>query len=169
MTTGSTGTKRRTFFQRGIALLAGGAALAGSSRFAGAASPPKAPDKTLTLYARPRPVARQQHGADGRVLVTGDLLDRPEGESIGTFFTNCFCVPTPFGIQAPAASTLEFHVLQLKDGSLFSIGSGRDENGVQQLAIVGGTDRFAGRSGAFVQRPFAASREVRELTITFAG
>lgn len=168
MTTGSTGTKRRTFFQRGLALLAGGAALTGTSRWATAASPP--PDNTLTLYARLRPVAGHQHGADGRILATGDLLDGPEGERIGSFYTNCFCVPTPFGVQAPADSTLEFHVLQLKDGTLFSMGGGRDASGEQRLAIIGGTNRYAGRSGAYLQRPVGAvSRDVRELTITFAG
>ena len=170
MTTGSTGTKRRTFFQRGLALLAGGAALAGTSKWAGAASPPAAPDNTLTLYARSRPVAGHQHGTDGRILATGDLLDAPDGQRIGSFYTNCFCVPTPFGLQAPADSTLEFHVLQLKDGTLFSMGSGRDASGEQRLAVIGGTNRFAGRSGAYLQRPVgAASRDVRELTITFAG
>ena len=171
MTTGSTATKRRTFFQRGLALLAGGAALGGTARWAGAASPPKAADNTLTLYARLRPVAGHQHSSDGRILATGDLLDGVDGERIGTFYTNCFCVPTPFGVQQVSApSTLEFHVLQLKDGTLFGMGSGRGPSGEQRVAIVGGTDRFAGRSGAYLQHPIAAgSRDVRELTISFAG
>ena len=166
MTTGSTGTKRRTFFQRGIALLAGGAALVGTSRWAGAASPP-ASANTLTVFARSRPSAGHQHGADGRIIESGDLLDAPDGEPIGSFYTNCFCQPTPFGVQA-ASSTLEFHVLQLKDGTLFSMGAGNAAP-EQGLAIIGGTDRFAGRSGAYVQRAVAAHRDVRELTITFAG
>jgi hypothetical protein len=34
MTTGSTGTRRRTLLQRGFALLAGGSAIAGGSRCA---------------------------------------------------------------------------------------------------------------------------------------
>jgi hypothetical protein len=174
MTTGSTSTKRRTFFQRGLALLAGGAALAGTSRWAGAASPPAAAlapqGDTLTLFARSRPSAGHQHGADGRILASGDLLDAPDGNRIGTFYTNCFCVPTPFGPQAAAPSTLEFHVLQLQDGTLFSMGAGGNAADAQASAIIGGTDRFAGRSGAFVQRPIAAAgRDVRELTITFAG
>ena len=171
MTTGSTGTKRRTFFQRGLALLAGGATLAGTSRWAAAASPPGAPGNTLTLFARSRPNAKHQHGADGRIIASGELLDGPDGEPIGTFYTNCFCVPTPFGVQASAASSLEFHVLQLQDGTLFSIGSGRDASGEQRLAIVGGTDRFAGRSGACVQRPVEDGdrHDVRQLMITFAG
>ena len=166
MTTGSTGTKRRTFFQRGIALLAGGAAIAGTSRWAGAATSP-ADGNTLTLFARSRPSAGHQHGAEGRVIESGELLDAPDGEPIGSFYTNCFCVPTPFGVQA-TASTLEFHVLQLKDGTLFSIGTGGAAH-EQGLAIIGGTDRFAGRSGAYVQRAVGAHGDVRELTITFAG
>lgn len=171
MTTGSTGTKRRTFFQRGLALLAGGATLGGTARWAGAASPPAAASNTLTMYARSRPVAGHEHSTDGRLLATGDLLDGLYGGSIGTFHTNCFCMPTPFGVQQVSApSTLEFHVLQLKDGTLFGIGSGRSASGEQRVAIIGGTDRFAGCSGAYLQHPSAVgSRDVRKLTITFAG
>ena len=169
MTTGTTGTKRRTFFQRGLALLAGGTALAGTARWAGAASPPEAVStNTLTLFSRPRPVAGHQHNSDGRVIASGDLFDAPDGERIGTFYTNCFCVPAPFGVQPAAASTLEFHVLQLRDGTLFGMGSGTAA-AEQRLAIIGGTDRFAGRSGVFLQRNASAERgSVRELTITFA-
>jgi hypothetical protein len=169
MTTGSIGTKRRTFFQRALALLAGGAALAGTPRSAGAAPPPAAadPGNTLTLFARSRPVASHQHSKDGRILATGDLLDGPDGERIGTFYTNCFCVPSAFAVQVSAPSTLEFHVLQLQDGTLFTMGSGNVAEGHRQLAIIGGTERFAGRSGVYVQRPVAAN--VAEVTITFAG
>ena len=170
MTTGSTGTKRRTFFQRALALLAGGAALGGTTRWAGAASPPGTPGNTLTLYARLRPVAGHQHNTDGRIMATGDLLDGLDGERIGAFHTNCFCVPTPFGVQVAAPSTMELHVLQLKDGTLFGMGSGRDASGEQRVALLGGTDRFAGRSGAYVLHPIASgSRDVQQLTITFAG
>jgi hypothetical protein len=172
MTIGSTGTKRRTLLQRGVALLAGGAALAGTTRWAGAASPPAAsPPSTLTLYARTRPVAGHHH-ADGRIVASGDLLDAPDGTRIGTFHANCFCLPTPFGPQAPAASNLEFHVLQLENGTLFSIGSGLDAGAERALAIVGGTDRYAGRSGSYVQRAVASrpiGDDVRQIIITFAG
>lgn len=100
MTTASTGTKRRTLLQRGAALLTGGAALAGTTRWAGAASPPAAsPPSPLTLYARARPVAGHHH-ADGRIVASGDLLDAPDGTRIGTFYANCFCLPTPFGPRA---------------------------------------------------------------------
>lgn len=167
MTTGSTGTGRRTLLQRGLALLAGGATIAGGSRLA-SASPPSARPRSLTVYARRRPVAGT---ADGRIVSSGDLLDRPDGEWIGAFHTNCFCVQSPFGAPAAAASSLEFHVLQLKDGTLFSVGSGAAD-GARPLAIIGGTDRYAGLSGSCVERAIAgahAADDMRELIVTFAG
>jgi len=169
MTTGSTGTKRRTFFQRALALLAGGAALAGTSRPASAAAPPAVadPGNTLTLFARSRPVTNHQHSKDGRILATGDLLNGLDGERLGTFYTNCFCAPAPFGTQVTAPSTLEFHVLQLQGGTLFGMGSGHNTVGERQMAIIGGTERFAGRSGIYVERPVTAN--IAEVTITFAG
>ena len=171
MTTGSTGTKRRTLLQRGAALLAGGVALAGTTKWAGAASPPSAsPPRTLTLYARTWPATTHGHG-DGRLVASGDLLDAPDGKPIGTFSTNCFCAMNPFGQPTPSASNLEFNVLQLQGGTLFSIGSGGEVEGDRLLAIVGGTDRFAGRSGTYVQRAIAGDigEDVRLITITFAG
>ena len=177
-----TGTQRRTLLQRGAALLAGGVALAGTARWSGihpamqsphrgdpgAASPPTAtPPNTLTLYARLRPAAAPD--AHGRMVASGDLLDGPDGEPIGTFYSNAFCAASPFGGPQAAASNLAFQVLQLKDGTLFGIGAG-DEPGGTAAAIVGGTNRFAGRSGSFVQRSIASSigDDVREFTITFA-
>ena len=147
MTTGSTGTRRRTLLQRGFALLAGGAAVAGGSRWA-AASPPAAAPATIKLYAR-----------------KGDVFDRPDGERIGSLHTNSLGAPSTFGVQA---SSLAFHVLQLKDGTLFSV-SGSADAGAR--AIIGGTDRYAGKSGSCVERalPEHARDDMRELTITFAG
>jgi hypothetical protein len=179
MTTGSTGTGRRTLLQRGLALLAGGAAIAGGTRWAAAASLPPALSTSLIVYARRRPIAGipgtagPQLAADGRVVASGDLLDAPDGQSIGTFYTNTFSVASPFGGQAASASSLEFHVLQMKDGTLFSLGSGGDENATgKPLAIVGGTSRFAGKSGACLERAVAgvyAGDDIREITVTFAG
>jgi hypothetical protein len=40
------------------------------------------------------------------------------------------------------------------------------------MAIIGGTDRFAGRTGSCIERAIAgehAADDMRELTITFAG
>jgi hypothetical protein len=177
MTTGSTGTKRRTLLQRGLALLAGGAAMAGSPRLVAAASPPAALPLTLTFYARSRPVAGvvtgagSHHHPDGRIVGSGDLLDAADGNPVGTFYTNCFCLPSPFGAPVSTAANLEFHVLQLKDGTLFSIGAGANHGAERALAIVGGTGRYAGRSGSYVQRSIAGNygEDMRQLMVTFAG
>ena len=178
MTTGSTGTKRRALLQRGLALLAGGAAMAGGTRWVRAASPPRpAPLTTLTLYTRPRPIvglpggAGHPHVPDGRLVAAGDVFDAPDGARIGTFYSNCFCLDSSFGPETGAASNLEFQVLQLNDGTLFSIGAG---GGVAErpLAIVGGTNRYAGRSGSYIERAVAGQGngdDVRELFVTFAG
>ena len=168
MTTGSTGS-RRTLLQRGIALLAGGAALAGGTRWAAAASPPTAGPSTITLYARRRPAAG---ATDGRMVSSGDVFDRPGGERIGSFHTNSFHAHSPFGGASATDSSLEFHVLQLKTGTLFSVSSGAAGDGARALAIIGGTDRFAGRSGHYLERAIAGDYpgdDLRELTITFAG
>lgn len=180
MTTGSTGTKRRTLLQRGLAVLAGGAAVASGTRWVAAASPPAPAPSTLTLYARHRPVVGppsglggHQHGGDGRLVASGDLLDAPNGRQVGTFYTNCFCLASPFGLQANAGANLEFHVLQLKDGTLFSMGAGSAGAGSERpFALVGGTDRYAGRSGSYIQRSIAGDGmgdDVRQLIVTFAG
>jgi len=152
MTTGSTGTKRRTLLQRGLALLAGGAAIAGGSRWAAAASPPAARPNTITLYAR-----------------NSDVFDRPGGERIGAFYANTIGGESAFGVLA--ASRLEMHSLQLEDGTLFTL-SGAADTGARALAIIGGTGRFAGKTGSCIARTIAGEHavdDVRELTITFAG
>lgn len=164
-----TGTKRRTLLQRGAALLAGGVALAGTSKFAGAASPPTAaPAKTLTLYARLRPAAAPD--VHGRMVSSGDLLDRLDGTPIGTFYSNAFCAASPFGGPQAAASNLAFQVLELGEGTLFAVGSGLEVPAGQAVAIIGGTSTFAGRSGSCIQRSIASGigDDVREFTITFA-
>lgn len=169
MTTGSTGTKRRTLLQRGAALLAGGVALAGGAKLTGAAPAAATPPRTLTLYARPT-LSGHGHGA-GRLIASGELFDAPNGESVGSFHTNCFCATSPFGQPAESASNLEFHVLELKNGTLFGIGSGIETPAGRVLAIVGGTDAFAGRSGTYVQASIATGigDDLRQVTITFAG
>jgi hypothetical protein len=151
MTTGSTGTRRRTLLQRGIALLAGGAAIAGGSRWAAAASPPAAKNM-LTVYAR-----------------NTDVFDRPGGERIGSLHANTIGGESAFGVLA--ASRLEMHSLQIGEDTLFTLGGVSDAS-ARALAIVGGTGRFAGKTGSCIARAIPgehAADDMRELTITFAG
>lgn len=152
MTTGSTGTRRRTLLQRGFALLAGGAAIASGGRLAAAASPPKTAPATMTLYARKR-----------------DVFDRPGGDRIGSLHANVVGAQSPFGVTA--ASSVEMHTLQLPDGALFAL-SATASSGEQSMAIVGGTGRFAGKIGSCLSRAIPgdhAADDLRELSITFAG
>lgn len=182
MDTGRTG--RRTLLQRGLALLAGGAAVATGVRTVRAEEPaplkldptPRRDVQTLTLYARRRPVAgvpaggHAAHTADARTLASGELLDAPGGNAVGTFHTNCFCMGTPLGPHNRSASNLEFQVLELTDGTLFGICGGATPSTAKAHAIVGGTGRYAGASGSYIERPAAdaARRDVVELIVTLA-
>jgi hypothetical protein len=180
------GTGRRTLLQRGLALLAGGVAVAAGARTVQAEQPaalkldpiPRPQTLALTLYARKRPIARLPgaarggHAAEARTQASGELLASPEGSSIGSFYTNCFCMGTPLGAHTREASNLEFQVLELKDGTLFGLCGGAAISGVKAHAIVGGTGAYAGARGSYVERAVAetaAVRDVIELVVTLAG
>lgn len=178
------GTPRRTLLQRGLALLAGGVAVATGSRVIRAdggitPKPDGRPDPeprgtTLRLYTRLRPLAAPPGAVRGqsdhaRQLTAGELLDAPEGRRIGTVHTNCFCPAAPFSAQ-PSASDLEFQVMQLNDGTLFGMCGGTVERGAKVRAIVGGTGRYAGARGAYIERPAeGAGRDVVEFVVSLAG
>jgi len=182
MDTGGTG--RRTLLQRGLALLAGGVAVAAGARTIHAEQPvalkldsDAGRMATLTLYARKRPIAglpgaaRGGHTADARTLASGELLASPDGGVIGSLHTNCFCMGTPIGTHNREASNLEFQVLELKDGTLFGLCGGAAASGVKAHAIVGGTGAYAGARGTCVERAVAghaALRDVVELVVTLA-
>jgi len=159
------GNGRRTLLQRGLALIAGGAAAAGgwgfSRRDASSGS-----DRQLVVYGRRRPA-----DAPGAGLVSaGELLDAPDGKAIGEFYTNSFGLAAPHGPQ-PAAAEMEFQILQLKNGSLFSMRGGASGKGRGPAALIGGTAHFAGRTGAVVERVVASEwqgRDLVEFVITFA-
>ncbi len=179
------GTPRRTLLQRGLALLAVGVAAATGSRVIRAdgriaakpdgRSDPEPGGTTLRLYTRPRPIAspprpaRAGQSDHARQLTAGELLDAPDGRRIGTVHTNCFCPAAPFSAQ-PSASDLEFQVMQMDDGTLFGMCGGAAERGAKVRAIVGGTGRYAGARGVYIERPAeAAGRDVVEFVVTLAG
>jgi hypothetical protein len=148
---------RRTLLQRGLALVGGGAAVIAGARWTRAeAAPPKADTRTLTLYARKHPVTSA--ASDARLVASGDLYDTPSGGAVvGSLYTNCFCLGTPFGPDTSSQANLQFQVLHLKEGTLFGISGGGNAHGdITQHAIVGGTSRFAGATGTYVERPAGA-------------
>jgi len=178
------GTPRRTLLQRGLALLAGGVAVATGTRVVLAdnriaptperRSDPSPPGTTFSFYTRQRPLAappaaaRSAGAEDTRQLTSGDLLDAPDGRRIGAVYTNCFCPAAPFGVQK-SRSDLEFQVMHLDNGMLFGMCGGAAEGGGKVHAIVGGTGRFLGARGAYVERPAAGARDVVEFFVTLAG
>ena len=170
MQSDGTSLKRRTLLQRCLAVLAGGGAVAGVAEWKGGRALARSPEKTaatLTLYARRRPIVSPH--AD-RMTAFGELMDQPDGKVVGSFYTNSLGVNAPFGGQAADAPSLELQVLQLADGTLFGLGGGRAD-GVTARALVGGTAKYAGASGSYIERLASTpdSHDVVEFVITFAS
>lgn len=167
-----TGTGRRTLLQQGLALFGGGLAVAAGTRWTRPARTEARADdgKSLRLYARIRPLpGGGRHTADTRLVSSGELLDAPDGKRVGQFYTNCFCLGTPFGPHETAASNLEMQMLQLDDGTLFGMGGGSAVNGGEKAhAIIGGTAKYAGARGTYVQRAARTERGLVELVVTLA-
>ena len=183
MSTG--GTPRRTLLRRGLALLAGGVAVATGSRLTRAAgatpkpeipADPKPPGTTFRLYTRQRPLApppdarHAGHAADARQLASGALFDAPDGRRIGTVYTNSFNAGGSLAMQR-SGSNLEFQVMQLEDGVLFGMRGGTMDGGASAHAVIGGTGRYAGAHGVYIERlaTGASDRDVVELVVTLAG
>lgn len=170
-----TGTARRTLLQHGLALLGGGLAVAAGTRWNRPAQAQERPGgaRPLTLYARIRPLpGRAGHPGDTRVVSSGDLLDAPNGKRVGQFYTNCFCLGTPFGPHETAASNLELQMLQLDEGTLFGMGGGSPSHDDEKAhAIIGGTAKYAGARGTYVQRAASGkpgNRDLVEFVVTLA-
>jgi hypothetical protein len=85
-------------------------------------------------------------------LSHGDLVD-DAGASVGAFSTSGFCMQTPFASSLPGSPSLEFQTLSTADGALFGMGApGPGAAGARHRAILGGTGRFAGIRGTYVER-----------------
>ena len=161
---------RRSLLQRGLALLGGATAIATgawAARDVGAAPERRGP--MLKVYGRKRPVAG---ATDTQVRSFGELLDAPDGRPIGEFHSTCFCFATREGVQPAAGSNLEFHVLQLKDGTVFGLRGGSTTESPMASAVIGGTARYAGASGSLVERSVEGGtrgHDLVEFVVTFAS
>src|SRR5262245_57224140 len=161
-------TGRRTLLQRGLALAAGArglrAAEARSEGGAAAAVTPPPGAASFTFYGRRRPVPPS---GGGHVVRSGELYERLDGPVTGAFHSNGLCLETPFGTHVRAASNIEFETFTLAEGTLFGIGGSPATAGAEVVhAIVGGTGRFAGARGSYVERPSAAAN-ARPGTVEF--
>jgi hypothetical protein len=167
MQTDGTSVKRRTLLQRCLAVFAGGGAVAaiGDWKGRGVVQASENTPRTLTLYGRRRPIVSAH---TDRVSEFGELRTQPDGEIVGSFYTNSFGM-SAYGARQADAPSLELQVLQLTDGMLFGLGGGADQ-GTAARALVGGTAKYAGANGSYVERPAARSdHDVVEFVVTFAS
>jgi hypothetical protein len=158
-------SQRRTLLQRGLALLAGAVGLGAAGAVRGDTAPAPASDDTLRVYGRRRAGPRVARG-DGltrasHVISSGELLEGPEGEVVGSFHTNGLCLETPLGPILAAPSNIEFHTFELESGTLFALAAGPSTGGIGSGAVIGGTGRFAGARGTYVASPPASGPQER--------
>jgi hypothetical protein len=148
-------TPRRTLLQRGLALLGGalGVGAVGGEVHARAETGARA--QTLQLLGRRRTTARlagAARDAHPHAVSSGDLLDATGNETIGSFHTNGFCLETRLGSPIPSDSNIAFQTFVLADGSLFGLGAGPSPAGDRTCAVLGGTGRYAGAQGTYLER-----------------
>jgi hypothetical protein len=127
--------------------------------------------QTLELRGRRRTSARlagATHGAHPHAVSSGDLLDAKGDATIGAFHTNGFCLDTRLGTPMPSDSNIAFQTFVLADGSLFGLGGGPSPDGDRTCAVLGGTGRYAGAQGTYVERVPAqpAARDAVEFIFT---
>jgi hypothetical protein len=171
--------KRRTLLQRGLvaigAAIGVGAGLRRASAWADAGPDPRPPasegGRTLRLHGRGRTVATAGKSAGSRSLRRYELLDGPGGRPVGEFFASGFQLETPFGPQPAAASNIELHTFRLGEDTLFGIGAPAPRGPERTHAILGGTGRFAGARGSYVEREVhgAPGRGRVEFVVTLVG
>lgn len=169
--------KRRTFLQRTLLVVGGALGLTTLARRstpeapqAPVAAPPAA--RTLTLHGRrrwPSPDGRLPGApARERLIRQGEILDGAGGAAVGEFCSSGFYREGPFGPHPTGGANLEFQTFRLGDGTLFGIGAATPGRGQRAFAILGGTGRFAGAQGSYVEhdagdpaRPGAVVFEVK--------
>jgi hypothetical protein len=150
-----TPTPRRTLLQRGLALIGGALGVGAVGGEVHARSETRAPAQTLHLVGRRRTAARRAGAAQDahqHAVSSGDLLDATGKETIGSYHTNGFCLETRLGSPLPSESNIAFQTFVLAEGSLFGLGGGPSPDGDRTCAVLGGTGRYAGAQGTYVER-----------------
>jgi hypothetical protein len=144
--------QRRALLQRGAALTMGALGLGGTAA-AAEAGPPKALPGGLRLLARRRTEATPARGNRAPSASSGsyaELLEEPGGPAVGTFHANGLGPVAPLA-GLPMAPRLELQTFVLGDGMLFGLGA-LGQAGERACAVLGGTGRFSGASGTYVER-----------------
>jgi hypothetical protein len=105
-----------------------------------------------------------------RALRRCELLAGPDGPAVGEFFASGFQLETPFGPQPAAASNIELHTFRLGEDTLFGIGVSAPRGDERTHALLGGTGRFAGARGSYVERAVEGGARGRvEFVVTLVG
>ena len=152
------GHNRRTVLTRGLVAAAGVFGLSGTAR---AATKLDAGRGDLRLFGanwrlaapnrRPGDAIRLgDHGA-----VYGELLDGPNGRTLGQFYGSRLAIQSVPGGHARADASVEVHTFVLPEGTLVGMGTALPGGAV--FAIVGGTGAYAAAQGSYV-----ATQRLRE-------
>jgi hypothetical protein len=150
-------SSRRGMLGRMLVLATGAVGAGFAGRVAAADAAP--PATTLVLHGRRFHLSSPSHRSGevpapgDRLTGHGELLDGPNGRTIGHFTSAFFAFDSPFA----AAGSLELQTFNLETGTIHGLGSvatGADGH----FAILGGTGHFAGARGSYVGR-----QRLREL------
>ena len=102
-----------------------------------------------------------------------DLLDAPDGASVGEFVATALAAEVSFGIPSGSASPLEMQTFRVGESTLFGIGAGGARGRERAYAVLGGTGRFAGARGTVLEREIeggaASVRRPVEFLVTLVG
>src|SRR5262249_37834506 len=108
-----------------------------------------------------------------RMLTRGDIVDAPaKGRKVGDFYATYHRLSNPGKVAFHEPGSLELHTFVFSDGTI--VGSGiatAAPHSEGHFAIVGGTGRYLGVSGAYVARQAHAELGgdgTAEFTFTFA-
>ncbi len=154
------GTTRRSVMKRGLlavgALLGGVFVARGGTRDT-TSQPPRTAKRVLKLFGEDWHISsasrkRGQQPARGESLMAyGELVDGPDGDKIGEFYSTGVHVQAPFGPGPYAAANVEMHTFNLRDGTIIGMGSSRDdgEDDENTYAVLAGTGLYAGISGTY--------------------
>jgi hypothetical protein len=142
---------RRNVLKRGLAFVGG---LVGLGAAGEATARERRPGSTLVLHAQ----HLERFSADGRageasaagqrLTARGRLTDKPDGDSVGDVYVTTIELQGPAGPSKDAR--LESHTFRLRDGTIVGSGTAGATGG--ELAILGGTGRYAGARGSYIAR-----------------
>lgn len=143
---------RRSVIKGGLLAIAGALGWGASAATSGGSTAP-APAAASGVTALELEGARVMLGSSrgsteaGAPAAHGELLD-PSGAALGSFATTMLAVPA--GAHGDESAGAEMQVFNLRDGSIFGIGSPPPRGeGAAAYAVIGGTGRYAGASGSY--------------------